>query len=100
MDAGTMARIARGVSGREYSLFLGAGASIGSLGGNGQPLPSGRGLTERLIDEFTIPADPASINLTRAYAAAKRKNPDHLEEFIRAWFTNCKPDLATPVGGC
>jgi ADP-ribosylglycohydrolase len=92
MDAETMARVARGVSGREYSLFLGAGASIGSLGGNGESLPSGRGLTESLIEEFTIPADPGSITLTRAYAAAKRKDSGRLEQFMRAWFTDCKPD--------
>ena len=92
MNTETMAKIAEGISGREYSLLLGAGASIGSIGGNGEPLPSGPGLTARLIDEFRIPVEEQSITLTRAYAAARRTDPMRLERFMRTWFTGCKPD--------
>ena len=92
MNTETMAKIAEGVSGREYSLLLGAGASIGSMGGNGESLPSGPGLTRRLIDDFMIPVEEQSITLTRAYAAAKRTDPVRLERFMRTWFTDCKPD--------
>ena len=63
MNTETMAKIAEGVSGREYSLLLGAGASIGSMGGNGEPLPSSPGLTRRLIDDFMIPVEEQSITL-------------------------------------
>ena len=92
MKTETTAKIAEGVSRGEYSLLLGAGASIGSLGGNGDPLPSGRALTERLTAEFKIPAGEQYISLTRAYAAAKNRDPERLEKFIRSWFTECRPD--------
>ena len=92
MNTEIMAKIAEGVSGGAYSLLLGAGASIGSMGGNGEPLPSGPGLTRRLIDEFTIPVGEQSISLTKAYRAAKNRDTVRLEKLIRAWFTDCRPD--------
>ena len=92
MDLATMKKIAEGVSRREYSLLLGAGASMGSLGGNGQPLPSGPILRDKLVDEFAIPTQGATITLSRAYAAAKRSNPTKLDQFITDWFTGCTPD--------
>ena len=54
MDIATMKKVAEGVARREYSLLLGAGASMGSLGGNGQPLPSGPILRDKLVDEFAV----------------------------------------------
>ena len=92
MDSTTMERIAEGVSRREYSLLLGAGASIGSRGGNGQPLPSGPNLRDKLVDEFGIPTQGTAITLSRAYAAAKRTDTAKLDRFITAWFTGCTPD--------
>ena len=92
MNVPEMARIAEGVCRREYSLLLGAGASIGSLGGNREPLPSGRELRDRLVIDFSIPAEGDIISLPRAYAAAKRNDPDRLEKFVRNQFTRCKPD--------
>ena len=87
-----MTRIAEGVCRGEYSLLLGAGASIGSLGGNDEPLPSGPNLRDKLISDFSIPTEGQTITLPRAYAAAQRNDPDRLERFIRDWFTHCKPD--------
>ena len=92
MDIATMKKVAEGVARREYSLLLGAGASMGSLGGNGQPLPSGPILRDKLVDEFAVPTQGASITLSRAYAAAKRSNPTRLDQFITDWFTGCTPD--------
>ena len=92
MDLFEMAKVAEGVARREYSLLLGAGASMGSIGGNGEPLPSGPNLRDKLVSEFRIPTSEDVITLSRAYAAAKRKNPDRLEEFIGSWFTGCTPD--------
>ena len=87
-----MARISEGVYRGEYSLLLGAGASIGSLGGNGEPLPSGRELRDRLVSDFSIQTGGQTISLPRAYAAAKRIDSGRLENFIRNQFTHCKPD--------
>ena len=92
MDFAEMARIAEGVCRGEYSLLLGAGASIGSLGGNNEPLPSGPNLRDKLIYDFSIPTEGQTIALPRAYAAAKRNDPERLERFIRDQFTHCKPD--------
>ena len=92
MDIATMKKVAEGVARREYSLLLGAGASMGSLGGNGQPLPSGPILRDKLVDEFAVLTQGASITLSRAYAAAKRSNPTKLDQFITGWFTGCTPD--------
>ena len=87
MDSAIISKIAEGVSRREYSLLLGAGASMGSLGGNGQPLPSGPILRDKLVDEFNIPIQGATITLSRAYAAAKRATPSRLNKLIVDWFT-------------
>ena len=92
MDPEQLTRVAEGVSRGEYSLLLGAGASIGSLGGNNQPLPSGPSLRDKLVSEFSIPIEGQTITLPRAYAAARRKDSDRLETFIRTRFTHCKPD--------
>lgn len=87
-----MATIAEGVCRGEYSLLLGAGASIGSLGGNGEPLPSSRELRDKLVRDFSIPTEGQTISLPRSYAAAQRNDADRLENFIRNQFTHCKPD--------
>ena len=92
MDLATTKKVAEGVSRREYSLLLGAGASMGSLGGNGQPLPSGPILRDKLVDEFAVPTQGATITLSRAYAAAKRSSSAKLDQFMTDWFTGCTPD--------
>ena len=85
-------KVIEGVYRNEYSLLLGAGASIGSLGGDQQPLPSGPDLRDILVDRFSIPTEGHTITLPRAYAAARRTNSEQLEAFIRYRFTNSTPD--------
>ena len=92
MDVDLIRRVAEGVLRREYSLMLGAGASMGSMGGNQRPLPSGPELRDEIVKEFNVPVEGQPITLPRAYAAAKRTSPDRLDEFIRGWFTRCIPD--------
>ena len=92
MDPAQLARVAEGVGRGEYSLLLGAGASIGALGGNAEPLPSGPMLRDRLVSDFSIPTEGQTIALPRAYAAARRNDPERLEQYIRSQFTHCKPD--------
>ena len=91
MEDQLFATIAEGIHRREYSLLLGAGASIGSLGGDDEPLPSGPQLRDTFVNDFRIPDQRPQIDLQRAYAAAKRKDPQQLEQFLRKRFTNCKP---------
>ena len=92
MESLDIARVADGVSRREYSLLLGAGASIGSLGGNNEPLPSGPQLQDKLLSEFSIELQGQTIRLPRVFAAARRKDSRALEDYIRLHFTGCKPD--------
>ena len=92
INPATLARLAEGVARSEYSLLLGAGASMGALGGNGERLPSGPQLSTRLIQAFDVPVGDAVISLPRAYSAAKRADPVKLEAFMKEWFTGCKPD--------
>lgn len=92
MEDEILAKIVDGVYKREYSLLLGAGASIGSSGGNNRPLPSSPQLRDTLINDFKIQTEGQPIALPRAYAAAKRNAPERLERFMRSWFTRCTPD--------
>ena len=92
MESETKRRVVEGIFRGEYSLLLGAGASVGSLGGNDEPLPSGPQLRDKLINEFMTQTDGQTISLSRAYAAAKRHDPERLEKLIRRQFTNCTPD--------
>ena len=91
MDPELIKRVAEGVFRREYSLLLGAGASLGAIGGNGEPLPSGPELLDQLVSDFAIETEGQAISLRRAYEAAKRKDPEKLEAVIRGQFTHCKP---------
>ena len=91
MSTKIMDRVAHGVARGEYSLLLGAGASMGALGGNGRPLPSGLGLRDSLVKEFAIQTGGETITLSRAYAAAERNDLARLDQYLREWFTGCTP---------
>ncbi len=57
MQAGTsdlLQTLAEGIAHGEYSLLLGAGASIGAVGGNGRSLPTGAGLRDAIVEDFEI----------------------------------------------
>jgi len=83
--------IAKGLLEGEYSLLLGAGASAGSPGGNGKPLPTAPGLTDALIADFKIDTGGESISLSRAYDSVSRRNEQSLHNYLRDWFSNCRP---------
>jgi len=83
--------IATGLLGGEYSLLLGAGASAGSPGGNGKPLPTAPGLTDALIADFKIDTGGESISLSRAYDSVARRNEQSLHNYLQDWFSNCRP---------
>ena len=91
LDDVTLDRIASGIARGEYSLLLGAGASIGARGGNKNLLPSGPQLRDHLIRDFSIPTGGEDVILSRAYAAARRQEPDRLKSYILEWFTGCSP---------
>lgn len=87
-------QLAEGVARGRYHLLLGAGASVGGRGGDDRPLPSGDRLRDELIVDFALPAEPTELNLSQAYAAARRrKTPDGLMlgPYLRRRFCNCSP---------
>ncbi|MFN3815619.1 SIR2 family protein [Brevundimonas sp.] len=74
----------------EYNLFLGAGVSLDSVGGNGEKLPSGGTLRDELA---TTTGMRASSSLQRAYSAL---TPNQVEALLTQRFTPCVsgPSLA------
>lgn len=83
--------VAKGLAHVEYSLLLGAGSSLGGLGGNGAPLPTGAGLCQELIDEFGVDTGGESISLARAFEQIRRGRPQELREYLYSRFFNCAP---------
>ena len=77
---------------REYSLLLGAGASVGAKGGNGRLLPTGAGLRDALISDFDVDTgEDETITLVQAYDHLHRNRPDQLTAYPRKWFRGCDP---------
>ena len=84
-------KIAEGLASGEYSLLLGAGASLGSTGGNGQLLPTGIGLRDALIQEFQIDTEGEFIPLAQVYSYLQLHHRPQADDFLRQWFTECRP---------
>ena len=91
IDEKLLKTVADGVAQGEYSLLLGAGASLGAVGGNGQLLPSGSGLRDALVSTFDLDTGGESISLARAYEHARRRDRPLLRSTLHEWFTGCKP---------
>ena len=78
----------------EYHLLLGAGASIGALGGDGRPLPSGETLAKELVTDFVINTDGEKIDLREAYEIIEKKinaKGQNRSEYFRYRFSGCIP---------
>ena len=73
LEDSTWAAVMRGIVRGSYYMLLGAGASREGLDSLGDPLPLTRELADDLIEEFALPAAPGSLDLTRAYEAAARR---------------------------
>lgn len=76
----------------EYSLVLGAGASIGCRNGSGDELPTGLGLRDRLLEQYSIPGGRdqtlRSVYDVATIAARARGLPEP-QAVMRPWFTGC-----------
>ena len=84
-------QIAKGLAQGEYSLLLGAGASIGAVGGNNRPLPTGTGLRNALIEEFDIDTDGETLSLSQIYSYLQLNQRKETNIFLREWFSKCQP---------
>jgi len=84
-------KLAEGLAHREYSLLLGAGASLGAIGGDGRPLPTGTGLRDQLVSEFKIDVGGEAPSLQQVYENLHRNQPDELTKYMFDRFTKCQP---------
>ncbi|TQK73322.1 hypothetical protein [Nocardioides sp. SLBN-35] len=76
----------------QYSLVLGAGASMGSTNAAGHELPTGNGLRDELLAEYDIPDDGAgNLRLVYDLAATIAQNSGGTapKDFICPRFTHC-----------
>lgn len=83
-----------GVARGEYNLLLGAGASIGALGGDGSPVPLASDLAEQLVQNFGIETGGELLSLRDAYEyVGDRKDAlgRNRYEYLRSRFNNCRP---------
>ena len=83
-------QLAQGLAYGEYSLLLGAGASLGSIGGNGRPLPTGAGLRDALVEEFQIDTVGESFSLAQVYSYLQLNHRRQVNQLLREWFSNCR----------
>ena len=84
-------QVAQGLSQGEYFLLLGAGSSVGAIGGNGDPLPTGEGLRDALIKRFGIDTGGDTLSLGQIYSYLQITEPKQANMFLREWFTDCHP---------
>ena len=83
--------MAQGIAYSEYSILLGAGASVGAIGGNGRTLPTGAGLRDALVTEFNLDSGEDTLTLAEAYGYLQRHRAHEVNAYLRDWFTNCRP---------
>ena len=94
MPTGDWESLLEGLARGEYSLLLGAGASLGARGGDGNELPSAGDLSQQMLDAFAIDTSSERVDLKMAYELTAdttdslgRSRP----EYFRARFTQCSP---------
>ncbi len=87
----TIKRVAQGLAHTEYSLLLGAGASIGAVGGNKRALPTGIGLRDALVSDFQVPTDGEELSLSQIFAFLQQNTHQPVEQYLEDWFSNCEP---------
>ena len=96
LDDGQWRALLRGLALGEYSLVLGAGASLGSVNAAGNGLPSGNGLRDRLLDHYKIPG-VRDQSLRQVYDLANQVAAAQgglaPKDLIGPWFSGCSvPD--------
>ena len=91
-EAEVIDQIAQGLVYGEYSLLLGAGASVGAVGGNGRALPTGAGLRDALIEQFNIDTGGETLPLSQVYDYLQQVGlVGQANTFLRDWFVDCRP---------
>jgi hypothetical protein len=83
----------------EYHLLLGAGASVGCIGGDQRPLPTGKELAVELVKRFGVATtEDDTLDLRTVYEAVESlldSQGRDRREYLRQRFTNCEPGWHT-----
>lgn len=85
-------RLLRGMHEGKYNLLLGAGASYGSVGGDGVELKDGATTAQQITDAFNLRLNEVeSKKLPLAYEEAEYANKQGLKKWLRDRFVGCNP---------
>lgn len=86
----------------DYHILLGAGASMGSHGGDREPLPAARQLAKDLLSAFGVTfTDEDYIDLRSAYDVVEYlRDPDgkDRQHYLQRRFSNCSPTWQNLLG--
>ena len=89
MNTNRLAHLERAIANGNAILFIGAGASGGSLNSQGEPLLSTTQLAEVLATESGFPYTNESLD--EVYAAAKQVLGTNLSRLLERNFRHCRP---------
>lgn len=93
LDDDEWSALLEGLALAEYSLVLGAGASLGATNGLGTSLLSGAGLRDKLLEHYGIPGGQ-DRGLRQVYDLAQQISATQSDvapkDLIAPWFSGCK----------
>lgn len=85
-------RLLRGLHEGKYNLLLGAGASYGCIGGDGEELKDGMTLSTQIASAFKLSLNSEEAKkLQLTYEEAESKDKLGLKNWLYNRFVNCKP---------
>jgi hypothetical protein len=85
-------RLLRGLHEGKYNLLLGAGASYGCKGGDGEELKDGATLSTQIAAQFNLPLNGEEAKkLPLTYEEAEHTNKAGLKRWLRNRFIGCIP---------
>lgn len=96
LDDAQWTAVLEGLALAEYSLVLGAGASLGAVNGHGKQLPTGVGLRDELVEHYSIPGGKGQ-GLRQIYDLSQQLATSQStvapKDLIAPWFSDCSvPD--------
>lgn len=85
-------RLLRGLHEGKYNLLLGAGASYGSKGGDGEELKDGITFSQQMAEKFNLKLNPDEAKkLPLTYEEAESTDSAALKKWLRGRFIGCTP---------
>lgn len=85
-------RLLRGLHEGKYNLLLGAGASYGSTGGDGEELKDGATFSQQIATKFNLRLNPDEAKkLPLTYEEAESADSVALKKWLRGRFIGCAP---------